>query len=85
MQPVQDISIFDVLTDFLATNPSNEEILEWRLPEELEARAHELLDRNGEDELSFDEKQEMFNFMRVNQIMSLLKAKTLLKLKNASS
>lgn len=74
-------NVFSVITDFLATNPTPEEIIAYRLPSELEARAHELLDRNGEGELSPHEIEEMHDFGRIDEMMSLLKAKTRLKLK----
>jgi hypothetical protein len=73
-------SVFGVITDFLASDPTPEAIIAYRLPEDLEARAHELLERNGEGLLTAEEQQEMFDFMRVDQMMSLLKAKTRLRL-----
>lgn len=36
-------SIFDEITDFLVNNPTPQEIIDYRLPEYLQARAHELL------------------------------------------
>lgn len=78
-------TVFSAITDFLASDPSAQEIIAYRLPEDLEARAHDLLERNGEDELSFDEKQEMYDFIRAEEMMSLLKAKTRLKLGKASA
>jgi hypothetical protein len=77
-------TVLDEITDFLATNPTPEEILAYRLPAALEARAHELLERNGEGELLDEETQELHAFMQAEQMMSLLKAKTRLKLKNRS-
>jgi hypothetical protein len=77
-------TIFAEITDFLATNPTPEEIIAYRLPDDLQARAHELLERNGEGQLSETERQEMFDFVRVDHMMTLLKAKTKLKLKKAS-
>src|SRR5262245_42807315 len=59
-------AVFDVITDFLASDPPAEEILAYRLPAELEQRALELLARNNEDALSSDEEQEMYDFMRVD-------------------
>jgi hypothetical protein len=41
-------TVFSVITDFLASEPTPEQIIAYRLPPDLEARAHELLDRNGE-------------------------------------
>lgn len=80
MHPTPTRIVFDVITDFLAADPSPEAILAYRLPEELEARALSLLERNGEGLLSFDEELEMYDFMRADDVMSLLKAKTRLKL-----
>ena len=47
-------------------------------------RAHELLELNGEGELSDTDRDEMLDFVRVEEMMSLLKAKMKLKLKKAS-
>ena len=77
-------SVFDVITDFLASDPTDEALIAYRLPQPLQDRAHELLERNAEGELTFEEQQEMFDFMRADQMMSLLKAKTRLKLKMRS-
>ena len=84
MQPAPARTVFDVLTDFLAADPSPEEILAYRLPEELERRALDLLERNNESGLSFDEELEMYDFMRADDMMTLLKAKTRLKLAGRS-
>ena len=76
--------VFDVLTDFLTSDPAPEEILSYRLPEELEQRALQLLEGNSEDKLSFDEELEMYDFMRADDMMTLIKAKTRLKLAGKS-
>ena len=80
MQTTPISTVFGVITDFLASDPTPEEIIAYRLPKDMEARAHVLLERNGEGELTFEEQQEMYDFMRADQMMSLLKAKTRLKL-----
>jgi hypothetical protein len=80
MIPAPAKTVFDVLTDFLASDPSPEEVFAFSLPNELQARAEDLLELNAEGELSFDEEREMFDYMRVDLIMGLLKAKTHLKL-----
>ena len=72
-------SIFDVITDFLASEPSPEIILAYRLPPELEARALELLARKRGVGLSYDEEIEMIDFIRADDMMTLLKTKTRLK------
>ena len=74
-------TVIDVITDFLAANPTPEEIIAYRLPDDLQTRAHDLLERNGEDLLTPDEQQEMTEFAHVDEMMSLLKAKTRLKLR----
>ncbi|MCC6565600.1 MAG: hypothetical protein IT298_07560 [Chloroflexi bacterium] len=77
-------TVFSHITDFLATNPTPQEIVSYQLPPELEARALDLLERNGEGLLSVEEHQEMVDFMRAEEMMSLLKAKTRLKLKKST-
>ena len=78
-------SVFSEITDFLATNPTPQEIIAYQLSEDLQTRAHELLERNGEDQLTPEERDEMFDFVRVDEMMSLLKVKMKLKLRNASA
>lgn len=77
-------SVFSEITDFLATNPTPEEIIAYRLPDDLQVRAHELLDKNGEGELTPEEYNEMMDFARIDNMMTLLKAKMKLKLRKAS-
>lgn len=76
-------TVFDVITDFLASNPSPEQLIAYHLPEDLQARVDTLVERNGEGELTFDEQQELYDFMRADEMMALLKAKTKLRLRNA--
>jgi hypothetical protein len=76
-------SVFSEITDFLATNPNPEAIIAYQLPDDLQERAHYLLERNGEGELSIEERDEMMDFVRVDNMMLLLKAKMKLKLKKA--
>jgi hypothetical protein len=80
MSSVPAATVFNVITDFLASDPTPEAIIVYRLPTELEQRALELLARQRADGLSFDESQEMYDFMRADDMMTLLKAKTRRKL-----
>lgn len=73
-------SVFSEITDFLATNPTPEAIIAYHLPDDLQARAHELLDKNSEGELTPEEYHEMMDFARIDNMMTLLKAKMKLKL-----
>jgi hypothetical protein len=73
-------TVFDVITDFLASDPTAEAILAYRLPDDLEQRALQLLARQRENHLTFEEELEMYDFVRADDMMTLLKAKTRLKL-----
>ena len=75
--PVQNV--LDVVTDFLGTDPNDEELLSYKFSDELQARVHYLLDRNGEDELTFDEERELEDFIRANRMMARLKVNTRLR------
>jgi hypothetical protein len=73
-------TVFDVLTDFLASDPVPEAVLAYRLPADLETRALELLALKREGMLTFDDEMELYDFIRADDMMTLLKAKTRLKL-----
>jgi hypothetical protein len=73
-------TLLDEITDFLNASPSSDEIIQYRLPERLERRALELLERNREAQLTPDERAEMNEFMHVDHLMTMLKAKARLKL-----
>jgi hypothetical protein len=72
-------SIFDVLTDFLAANPTPDDILTYRLPVDLEQRATMLLTRQRLGDLTNDEEQEVTDFLRADNLLTLLKTKTRLR------
>jgi hypothetical protein len=55
-------------------------IIAYRLPEDLQNRAHYLLELNVEGQLTPEERDEMLDFVRVDNMMMLLKAKMKLKL-----
>ena len=84
MQNAPVRTVFGEITDFLATNPTPQEILAYHLPDDLQARAHLLAELNGEGELTAEQHKELFDFVRMDEIMSLLRAKMKLKLKKAS-
>lgn len=84
MQNARAKTIFNEVTDFLAGNPTPREIIDYRLPAYLQEHAHELLEKNGEGLLTPDEQKEMMDFSRIDHMLTMLKAKTRLKLKNAA-
>ncbi len=77
-------TVFDVITDFLAAEPSPQEIIDFYMPDDLQARLDELLDKNSEGEITFSEREELERFLNANQMFSLLKTKMKLKLKRAA-
>lgn len=83
MQSTVTHTVFDVITDFLASGPTPEEIIAYHLPDDLQARVDELVELNGEGQLTFDQQQELYDFMRADEMMALLKAKTKLRLRKS--
>jgi hypothetical protein len=82
MQNVPTRTVFDVITDFLATEPSPQEIIDYYMPDDLQSRADYLAERNGEGKLSYDEERELHEFVNADDMFSLLKTKMKLKLKH---
>jgi hypothetical protein len=85
MDSAPPVTVWGIISDFLVNDPTPQEIIDFRFPPELEARAHNLLDRNGEGLLTPAERDEMFDFSRADTLMSLLKAKIRLKLRRKAS
>ncbi len=83
MQSIPTRTVFDVITDFLATEPSPQEIIDYYLPDDLQARLDDLLDKNREEELTPSEREELERFLNADQMFSMLKTKMKLKLKQA--
>ncbi len=81
MTDTQVRTIKDVVTDFLGSAPTLEEIAAYRLPADLQDRAHQLLDKNRIGTLTPDERIEMGDFNRIDHLMTLVKGKARLKLK----
>jgi len=77
--PVRDV--FAVITDFLASDPTDEELLAFMLPDELQARVSYLLEQNREAELTCEQRHELDDYMRANRMITTLKLNTELRLK----
>ncbi|MCY4070513.1 MAG: hypothetical protein OXG60_04400 [Chloroflexi bacterium] len=71
--PIRAVS--DVIAEFLACKPSDEEVLSYFMPLNLQDRVHFLLHLNGEDELTAIEAEELDELARADDFVSLLKAK----------
>jgi len=78
-------TIKDLVTDFLGSVPSIQEIAGYRLPTELQKRAHELLSKNRTGILSAEEHAEMDEFRQIDHLLTLVKAKARLRLKDKNN
>ena len=74
-------TVKDVLTDFLGAAPTLEEIAAYRLPPDLQDRAHQLLDKNRASSLTDEERAEMEEFRQMDHLITLVKAKAKLHLR----
>ena len=68
-------TIADVISDFLSSAPSLEELAEYKLPAEFQERAHYLLEKNREGKLTDAEEAEISAFRQIDHIITLFKAK----------
>lgn len=73
-------TLFDEITDFLLSQPNAEEIIAFRASPHLDARLHELLDKNSDDTLSEDEQAELDAFIQYGHLLTALKIKARQKL-----
>lgn len=71
--PVHTIS--DAVAGFLACRPSDVKVLEYYIPPDLQLRADFLSELHGEEELTAHEREEVYEFVRADGFISLLKAK----------
>lgn len=78
-------TIVDVVTDFLGSGPSLDEIAAYRLPQELQERASMLLEKNRAGNLSDDERAETGEFRQIDHLLTLVKAKAKLRLRAQAS
>ncbi len=84
MNLTPEVTVSDVITDFLGSAPSLQEIVSYRLPEEFQARSHALLDKNRNGTMSEEDRAEMEQFRQIDHLMTLVKAKARLKLEGQS-
>jgi hypothetical protein len=73
-----------VVSDFIGSAPRLEEIAAYRLPADLQQRAHLLLEKNHEGKLSDVEQAELEEFCQIDHLLTLIKAKARLKLQAQS-
>lgn len=71
--------VFAVIIEYLVSLPSDEELLAYHLPDDLQERLSDLLKRNREAHLSVEEREELDDFVHADNMISLLKTKIRLR------
>jgi hypothetical protein len=64
--------------------PEANAVLRWSFNDDAKSRMDELADRNGQDELSDSEREELEAYINVGQVIGILQAKARLSLKHSS-
>lgn len=73
-------SIFTELADFLVSQPTLEEIADYKVSPGVQQHLDDLLTKNREAGLSAEERLELEKILTVSHVMSLAKTKAQLKL-----
>ena len=73
-------ALFDEIIEFLTSTPSPEAILSFEPSETLQQQAHYLMERNRNDALTTEERDELDEFLRMNHFMNMLKIRARQKL-----
>lgn len=68
-------TIFDVVTDFLASRPTDEEMLAYRIPSDLQARLDRLTEIDATSRLTAAQREELGDFRFVDDVLTRLRAK----------
>ena len=71
---------FAEILDFMVSAPSPEEIIAFKPSPQMEARLSELLNKNKQDALNADERQELDAFLQLNHFVNMLKIRARKKL-----
>ncbi len=68
-------SVFDVVTDFLASRPTDEELLAYTLPPGLQARLDALIEIDATSRLTAAQREELGDFRFVDDVLTRLRVK----------
>lgn len=69
------LPFYEQVLDFLAASPSAQEIVNFRPSKEAQSRFSDLLEANRQRQLTLAETEELDHYIRIDQMVSLLKAK----------
>jgi hypothetical protein len=81
---LQELSLpyYEQVLEFLSQGPSTQQIIAFRPESESQERFSHLLDINRERTLTAEEEDELEHYIRIEQMMSLLKAKAYSRLES---
>jgi hypothetical protein len=74
LQPALPAHIYRYILDFLASNPTPEQIAAFSPTPEMQERLQTLLERSRSDELSEAERAELDEFERIENLVVLIKS-----------
>ncbi len=83
MTVAQPETLFSEIIDFLASTPTPQHIIAFKPSDQLEQRLSDLLQKNREDALSLEERDELDEFVRMNHFLNMLKIRARQKLEGA--
>lgn len=69
--------VYQYVLTFMASNPSREELLNFEPTAAMQARVSLLLEKNRADTLSVTESKELDEYLRINHLLTMLKARAL--------
>lgn len=70
-----NLPFYEQVLDFLAGGPSAQQIVNYRPPAGAQRRFSELLEANRQRALTLQEEEELDHYVRMDRMLSLLKAK----------
>ena len=82
--PPPSNAVYRYVLAFLAKNPSPQEILDFRLTPAMQKHASDLLEKNRSGELTAVESSELDEYVHINDLVSLLKARALQHVRTGS-
>ena len=75
-----NLSIFSELADFIVSRPTLEEVIAYRVSPSIQQHLDNLLDKNREEGLTPEEREELDHIIAMSHLMIFAKAKARLKL-----
>jgi hypothetical protein len=72
MAIAQPTILFDEILDFLASTPTPQQIIAFKPSDTLQERLDDLLERNRQETLMPDEREELDEVLRMNHFMNML-------------